>query len=384
MLFWILVAVMTALVAILLLLPLARAGKGAALPDAEDREKEAAVYRDQLKEIGRDRENGLISEAEAEYARAEIARRLLAVEAGSADTAPRERPLRRRLAEAVVILSLPAIGVPLYLMTGAPGLPDQPLEERLANPGQNMELLLAKVERHLLQNPEDGKGWDLIAPIYLRNEIYDKAAEAYRNAVRLEGASVERSGNFAEALIGLAEGKVNEEAEAQLKAVLKLDPRDARARFYLALKLEQDGKRADAFAAFTALAKEAPADAPYLALVNQHIAATDPSKPAVPPAAAAPGNPDADDIAAAQSMSGADRQQMIMGMVEALSARLANEPENFEGWMRLVRSYGVLGMKDKASEALATALKTFPAGTEKGDQLKALADSMGISAEGGN
>lgn len=384
MLFWILVAVMTALVAILLLLPLARAGKGAAMPDGEDREKEAAVYRDQLKEIGRDRENGLISEAEAEYARAEIARRLLAVEAGSADTATRERPLRRRLAEALVILSLPAIGVPLYLMTGAPGLPDQPLEERLANPGQNMELLLAKVERHLLQNPEDGKGWDLIAPIYLRNGIYDKAVEAYRNAVRLEGASVERSGNFAEAIIGLGEGKVNEEAEGQLKEVLKLDPRDARARFYLALKLEQDGKRAEAFAAFTALVKDAPADAPYLDLVRQHMAATDPSKPQPPPVAAAPGNPDAADIAAAEGMSGADRQQMIMGMVETLSARLANEPENFEGWMRLVRSYGVLGMKDKASEALATALKTFPAGTEKGDQLKALADSMGISAEGGN
>lgn len=383
MLFWIAVAVMTALVAILLLLPLARAGADAAMPDREDREKQAAVYRDQLKEVGRDREGGLISEAEAEYARTEIARRLLAVESAEAPATTGSRPLRRRLAEALVIVALPAVGVPLYLLTGAPGIPDQPLEERLANPGQNIELLLAKVERHLLQNPEDGKGWDLVAPIYLRNEIYDKAADAYRNAVRLEGATAERAGNFAEALIGLSGGKVEDEAVTQLNAVLALNPGDPRARFYLALRLEQDGKRAEAFAAFQAIRKDAAPDANYLNLVDRHIAATDPSKPAPAPEAAPPGNPGAADIAAAEGMTGADRQQMIMGMVETLAARLENEPDNFEGWMRLVRSYGVLGMKDKAAAALATALKTFPADTDKGGQLKALGDSMGITAEGG-
>ena len=207
--------------------------------------------------------------------------------------------------------------------------------------------------------------------------------EAYRNAVRLQGASPERSGNFAEALIALDGGKVGEEAVAQLNAVLKIAPGDARARFYLALSLEQQGKRAEAFQAFQAIRKDAPADAPYLELVDRHIAATDPSKPAPPAEAAAPGNPDAADVAAAEGMSGADRQQMIMGMVETLAARLQNEPDNFEGWMRLVRSYGVLGMKDKAAEALATALKNFPADTDKGGQLKALGESMGITAEGG-
>ncbi|MBB4065709.1 c-type cytochrome biogenesis protein CcmI [Gellertiella hungarica] len=383
MLFWIAVAVMTALVAIVLLLPLSRAGKGAAVSGADDRAKELAVYRDQLKEIDRDLDNGLISPAEADYARAEIGRRLIA--AGDQAEADRTetRPLRRRVAEMLVILSLPALGVPLYLLTGAPGLPDQPLEARLENPGQNIELLLAKVERHLLQNPEDGQGWELIAPIYYRNQVFDRSVEAYRNAVRLLGPSAERSGSFAEALIALDGGKVGDEAAAQLAEVLKLAPGDARARFYLALKLEQEGKRAEAFAAFQAIRKDAPADAPYLELVDRHVAATDPSKPAPSPEAAPPGNPEEADIAAAAGMEAGDRQQMIMGMVETLSARLKNEPDNFEGWMRLVRSYAVLGMKDKAADALASALKTFPADTDQGRQLKALADSMGIPAAGG-
>lgn len=389
MIFWIAVAVATAAVALVLILPLARPSKSETGADAvDDRSKEQAVYRDQLKELERDLVGGLITPSEADYARAEISRRLLAVSEPVAETTvgetPKTRPLRRRLAEIAVIMMLPAIGVPLYLLVGAPGIPGQPLEERLANPGDNMELLLAKVERHLLQEPDDGAGWDLVAPIYYRNQIFDKAVEAYQNAIRLKGPSAERSGNLAEALIALAQGKVSDEAVKALNDAVAADPQNVRARFYLALRMEQDGKRAEAFTAFSAIRKAAPADANYLELVDQHVAANDPARPAPKPDAAPPGNPNADDVAAAQGMSGADRQQMILGMVETLDARLKNEPDNFDGWMRLVRSYGVLGMKDKAADALKRGLATFPESTDKGRQLAELGKSMGLAAEGSN
>lgn len=389
MIFWIAVAVATAVVALVLIMPLARAPAVAAGGVAvDDRSKEQAVYRDQLKELERDLAGGLITASEADYARAEISRRLLSVSEPAGETVaqapagPAKRPLRRRLAEIAVIMMLPAIGVPLYLLVGAPGIPGQPLEERLANPGDNMELLLAKVERHLLQEPDDGAGWDLVAPIYYRNQIFDKAVEAYQNAIRLKGPSAERSGNLAEALISLAQGKVSDEAVKALNDAVAADPQNARARFYLALRMEQDGKRAEAFAAFTAIRKAAPADANYLELVDQHVAANDPAKPAPKPEAAPPGNPTADDVAAVQGMSGADRQQMILGMVETLDARLKNEPDNFEGWMRLVRSYGVLGLKDKAADALKRGLATFPETTDKGRQLAELGKSMGLEPGG--
>lgn len=388
MIFWIAIAAMTALVALVLILPLARASSsGAQDAEAQDRAKEQAVYRDQLRELDRDQRDGLINATEADYARAEIGRRLLAVSGGgtqakgAADSEPK-RPLRRRLAEIAVIMLLPAIGVPLYLLVGAPGVPGQPIEERLANPGENLDLLLAKVERHLLQEPDDGKGWDLVAPIYYRNGIYDKAVDAYRNAIRLQGRSAERSGNLAESLISLEQGRVNDEAVSALNDVMAQDPKNARARFYLALRLEQDGKRAEAFAAFKAVRADAEPNANYLDLVDKHIAATDPARPAPPAEAAAPGNPDAGDVAAAEGMSAGDRQQMILGMVTALDARLKNEPKNFEGWMRLIRSYGVLGARDKAGEALKTALSNFPAETAEGKQLLELARGMGIGAEG--
>lgn len=393
MIFWIAVAIVTALVAVILILPLARSSEpGSNSPTPDDRTKEQAVYRDQLNELERDRAQGLISDQEADYARAEISRRLLAVsptgEVAAVVPVSTKRPLRLRLAELVIIVLLPAIGVPLYLVAGAPGIPGQPLEERLANPGDNIELLLAKVERHLRQKPDDGAGWELVAPIYYRSQMFDKSAEAYRNAIRILGATPERSGALAETLISQEGGKVNDEAISALEAVLAKEPGNARARFYMALRLEQDGKRQEAFAAFTAIRKDAPPDANYLDLLNQHIAATDPS--AAPATAAnsgsagpeSPGNPGAADIEAAQGMSGADRQQMILGMVETLDARLTNEPDNFEGWLRLVRSYGVLGMKDKAADALKRGLAAFPAETEKGRQLVELGASMGLTPEG--
>lgn len=389
MLFWIVIAIATALVALALIYPLTRAiGREAAAVQPADAAKEQAVYRDQLKEVERDQAEGLISAEDADYARAEIGRRLLAATQraeGDVETvSPARRPLLRRLVEILVILALPGIGVPLYLMVGAPGMQDQPLEARLANPGNDLQLLLAKVERHLLQSPDDAAGWELVAPIYLRNQMLEKAANAYRNLIRLKGAGAERNGALAEVLIQMAGGRVDDAALAALQEGAKAAPDDARIAFYLALRLEQEGKRAEAFAAFKAIRDAAPKDANYLDLVNEHVASSDPSKPAPSMDAAAPGNPTQEDMAAAEGMSGGDRQQMIMGMVATLDARLKNEPDNFEGWMRLVRSYAMLEMKDKAADALARALKHFPADTDKGRELSELASSLGIAAEGGN
>ena len=123
------------------------------------------------------------------------------------------------------------------------------------------------------------------------------------------------------------------------------------------------------------------ADAPWLPLVNRHIAGLAGGEGGA--VAGTLGNPTADDVAAAQDLSAGDRQQMIAGMVESLAAKLQENPDNFEGWMRIIRSYVVLDQRPKAEAALRTALKTFPAGSESGEKLQALAKDLSISAEGG-
>ncbi|MBB4479869.1 c-type cytochrome biogenesis protein CcmI [Rhizobium etli] len=373
MLFWILVAVLTAAVAVIVLYPLLRGAKAA----ENSRAGEAAVYRDQLRELDRDLASGLITPEEADYARAEIGRRLIAVAAGEPETTP--KPARHhRVSEAFVLLLLPVLGLCLYLTTGRPDLPAQPLEARLENPSNDVAVLIAKAERHLAENPDDGKGWDVLAPIYVRTMRVNDAEVAYRNAIRLLGPSPIRLDGLAETLMAVSDGVVTEEARQALKQSLTLEPNNPRARFYVALSMEQAGRTDEARRAFEALAQQSPADAPWLPLVNEHIAKN--GGAAAQPSA--PGGPTSEDVAAAENMSAGDRQQMIRGMVESLDAKLSAEPNNFDGWMRLVRSYTVLNDKDRAADALKRGLAAFPPAGEQGRQLLALARELGIATEG--
>jgi cytochrome c-type biogenesis protein CcmH len=380
MLFWILVATLTAAVAAVLLLPLLRAAASAEAPQSHDVE----VYRDQLEELKRDEKNGLISGDDANFARAEVARRLLAATDAVKAAAP-VQPVKRgnRLAQLAVILILPVVGLCLYLRTGNPDVPDAPLAARLANPGNDMNILIARAERQLVTNPEDGAGWDVLAPIYYRSGRIEEAAVAFRNALRILGATPVRLGGYAESLIALSGGLVTNDARDALQKLLAIEPGDPRAQFYLALALKQEGKVPEALAAFEQIVRTSPAGAPWLPLVNDHIAGLKGDTPAAQQAGTPLGNPTGEDIAAAQDMSAGDRTAMIEGMVGSLAEKLKSEPKNFEGWIRIIRSYSVLGQKDKATDALKQGLAVFPADGSEGKQLLALAGELGLKADGG-
>lgn len=368
--FWIVVAILTAAVAIVLMYPLMRKTEA---PQTR-RDGEVAVYRDQLAELDRERAAGLIGQTEADYARAEIGRRLLAAAEAEEQPGKETRPRRHNLAASLITILLPALGLFLYIWNGSPEVPDMPLEARLEKPGNDMNLLVARAERHLAQNPDDGAGWDILAPIYFKMQRLGDAELAYRNALRILGPSAERLTGLGETLVAGNDGIVIEAARDAFAEAEKLKPGNPRARFYLALSLEQAGKAEDARAAFTQLAADAPAGAPWLPLVREHIARTGgETKPAAP-------GPTAEDMAAAKDMTATDRQAMIEGMVASLDAKLKDNPADFEGWMRLVRAYSVLKNEAKAGEALRAGLKAFPPEGEQGRQLLALAKELGVSA----
>jgi cytochrome c-type biogenesis protein CcmH len=377
MIFWILLAAMTAAVAAILLYPLLRGTKAA----DDGRAGEAAVYRDQLRELDRDLAGGLIAVEEAEYARAEIGRRLIAV-SNAAPVKNLKTSGHRRLAEALVLLLLPVVGLCLYTVMGRPDLPSQPLAARYEDPGNDMGILIAKAERHLAQNPDDGKGWDVLAPIYVSTMRVAEAETAYRNAIRLLGPSTVRLDGLAETLMAKSSGIVTDDARQILEQSLQLEPDNPRARFYVALSMEQAGKADEARAAFEAIASQSPADAPWVPLVNEHIARNGRTSSQPPANAQPPGNPTQSDVAAAEQMNTGDRQQMIKGMVESLDAKLTENPNNLEGWLRLVRSYAVLNDKDRAADALKRGLTAFPGNGEQGKELLALARELGLATEG--
>jgi cytochrome c-type biogenesis protein CcmH len=338
---WVVVALMTLAALGAVLWPLRRrTGPGAADPN------DVAVYRDQLAEIDRDRVSGLIAAAEAEAARVEISRRLLAaadrVQGAGTGGVAAARP--RRFAAAAALVALPMGAIAFYLAIGSPGLPDEPLATRIAaaHNDHSVQALFARVEAHLEQHPDDGRGWEVIAPIYMDLGRYDDAVKARENALRLLGATAEREAYLGEALTAAANGVVTAEAKTAFDRAIDRDKRDPTARFYQGLAAEQDGSRDDAKRIWGALLADAPEDAQWVPFVRAALARLDGS---AAPAAAAPAGPTA----------GAGDNAMIRGMVERLAARLRENGADPDGWVRLARSYKVLGEQARMEATIADA-----------------------------
>ena len=372
--FWIFAIAIALVSALLICLPLfARRAEGIEAAQPND----AEVYRDQLSEIDRDEASSLIEGEAAAQARAEIARRLIAATRAESKT-DTSSGVGATIAVAVFLcLVLPLGGLALYARTGIPDAPDFPLRARFDSPNPDNNVLIRRVELRVEEHPEDGRGWEVLAPVYLAQGRAAEAVDAWRNALKILGADARRYGGLAEALVALNQGRATPETREAFAKVLELLPDDPRARFYLALADGQDGKFDEAIGKFEALKKDSPADAPWIAVTDDQIARM---KAAKEQQAKAPGHPTQDDVAAAADLSDTDRMAMIRTMVDSLDSRLKDDPNNIEGWKRLVRSYAMLGESDKAAEALRQGLATFPGDTDNGKALIAVAEELGVSA----
>jgi len=387
---WIVLSGLTAIVLLVLLRPLAKA-----VPESNAAESfDAAVYRDQLAEIDSDRARGLIGEKEAEAARIEIARRLLAADGKAKDSDRAKRQGVTAKATMVIVgASLPVVALGLYLIYGSPQIPDQPLLARLQDPQSSQTLggLIARVEARLRAHPEDGQGWEVIAPVYLRLQRYQEAADAYGNALRLLGPSAKRLSGRGQALVLANNGVVTEEARAALQGALELDATLIEPRILIAIAKEQDGQFAAAIEDWRALLSNAKDDAPWREMVEKRIETAEahlagkpiPDNMPAPPGAAIIGSgkgPSAADIAAARNMDPAARRAMVERMVQGLATRLDQDGGALPDWLKLVRAYAVLDRKEDALKALARAKSKFSGDAQAQQELDRLAAELGLKS----
>lgn len=378
MLLWVIFALMTSVVLIAVLGPLSRPATRA--DDAGTGALE--VYRDQLAEVEAERARGLVETAEAEAARVEISRRLLASAAtpgGGAGAAAQMPEHRASLAvTAAVFVTLSSLG--LYLAYGQPNMPSFPVAERQSGPLADAPLsqMIAKVEARLRAEPRDGDGWAVIAPVYFKLGRYKDAANAYAHAAEIKGETVDRLAGFADATVRAADGIVTEDARLAFQKILKLAPGQPQARFWLALAREQDGQVKEALAEYKAILAAGPADASWRPGIEQHIAEV--SGRLSGTEKDAPRGPTAQDVAAAQQLSDDQRTQMIAGMVDGLARRLERDGKDLAGWVRLVNAYAVLGRDDDARAALANARKQLGGDDKAMAELSALAQRLGFGS----
>ena len=312
---------------------------------------DVAVYRDQLEEIDRDEAASLIGNVEADAARVEVSRRLIAAaetaKAASAVAVPVAAGKYRWATLSAAITLIPLGAGVTYLSLGSPNL--VPVSMNAATSGQplpgGIENTVAEVETYLESNPKNGRGWELLAPVYLRLGRFDDAVRARRNALEIFGPDAARLGDLGEAIVMASNGVVTPEAKGLFERANAADPEDVMAQYYLGLNAKQEGRRDEAVKRWTALVSGAREGAEWLPLVKNALARIDEKGPSAVAAA-----PSAAGVAPPEHSGGT-----IEAMVERLAERLKKDGSDVPGWIQLVRSYRVLGKADKVNAAIADA-----------------------------
>jgi cytochrome c-type biogenesis protein CcmH len=351
--FWVVAGVLAAVAGGLVLFRAA----GAAREEAAD--PTPTVYRRQLAEIEELAERGLIGEAERQSARAEAGRRLL-VAADAKQETWRADPQGGRPVM-VAVLAASAAALALYVVVGRPGRADEPFAKRLAtwraaDPASLTPPELAAVLQQLTrQRPADPQAWRYLAIAQGAAQNVPEAVRALRHATRLAPERADLWELLGEALVAEANGDVTAEARDAFREALRRDPTAPAARFHLARAQIAAGDKAGGIAAWRALLADLPASDPrradLIAAINE-----------------AEGQPAAPKPGVSQG-----QLAMIQGMVEGLAQRLQANPDDPQGWVRLVRAYAVLGDKARLNKTLTQAKARYAGKPDTLAQLDAAA-----------
>ncbi len=270
---WIAIAVMLAGTLAALVVPFVRRPRSASARGEFD----AAVYRDQIREVDRDAEGGLLDGEQAEAARVEIQRRLLAA-AGESESAPTAAPGSGQWLLGAMAVAVPAGAIALYLHLGSPTVPDQPLAGRPAaavhgggDEAADTASMIERLAERLAEKPDDLDGWRMLGRSYRAVDRFAESVEAYRRAVELSGRRGDVLIDYGESLALAARGRVAGTARAVFDEALDKVPDDPRPRFYIAIAQTQEGDLDGALQSWVDLKAMSPPDAPWLADVRARI-----------------------------------------------------------------------------------------------------------------
>ncbi len=337
-------------------------------------EYDSTVYRDQLKELDRDIERGTIDAKQAKSARNEIARRLLQAERSQKITNTPGVAGSRITGIISAVIIIPAVAGLFYMKVGHPEMPDLPQEQRLAKAlaKGDMSALVIKVERILAKNPNDLKGWSVLAPTYKRLRRYDDAARAYERILTLTRPTASLLTEYAEAMIMANGGRGDEQIEKTLNKALELDSKFNKARFYRAAMWQQQGKSRQALGEWRSMIRDNPKNIELQMAVQRQIAKIEGPDDSKLPAVSDEGRKQV------EQMSPEDRQQMIRNMVDGLEEKLDEDGSDLQGWMRLIGARMVLREKSKALASLAKARENFKDKPEAMAKLADLAKRLGL------
>jgi cytochrome c-type biogenesis protein CcmH len=430
--------IMTLAAAVFLAVPFLRAYDRKCVAAAT---RDIEACRDQLTQVDEEAAAGDLDGDQAETARAEITRRLVAAVRAYEPIVQGISIGERNFAAAAIagVIVLGSVG--LYGLDDSPdlspgsasrrsaGQPGASAVEQLAaatqaqgdevqslNPAQGqlggVDEMIARLTERLNRNPKDAEGWRMLGWSYFNTERFAQSAAAYAKAIDLDPANAELRSSRGEALVRAADGQVTEEAKAVFAQALRHDAKDPRGRFFLGLAKEQAGNKPAALDDWVAILNDTDTNEPWVSDLTQRVtelsqeigidvsarlrrsqpggllamlqqketgpAVAAPLAAAPPAAAPKSGGPSAEDVRNADAMTSSDRSAMIQGMVDRLATRLAQSPRDPEGWIKLMRSRKILGETEGAEQTFRFALDVFKDAPLEQEQLSAAARELGL------
>lgn len=383
--FWIICAALVAIVAIAILTPIWRARDDAQAQPAAAYDLQ--VYRDQLREVDRDLERGVIGAEDATRLKAEIGRKVLDADKRLSDS--RRKNIGGTIAMPAAVMALMLVGAAvLYWREGAPGAPDMPMTERIvaaeraydnrptqaeaeAKAPANAPVELSEDDQRLIQQlrdtvaerPDDPQGLAFLVTYESRSGNIAAAREAQQRLIEVRGhdATADDYMRLGALMTEAAGGIVTPEAERMLSQALQIDPDQPQARYLIGLMYLQNHRADRTFGIWRRLLEQGPESAPWIPPIR--AAMPDLAWLAGQPEYVAPApvmtGPSAEDIAAAEGMTDDERQKFIRGMVAQLEGRLAEQGGSPEEWARLISSLVVVGDTDHAKDIWTEAQSIF-------------------------
>jgi cytochrome c-type biogenesis protein CcmH len=327
-------------------------------------------FRAQLRAIDTDAAAGRLGVAEATAAKAELAREVIRSRDARPDAA--RRGSSAAVWVPVALIAVLSLGTYHYL--GRPDLPAEPLAGRTAETGAGIDLdaALKTIEARLAANPDDLKGWQVIAPAYMQMGRYADAVKALRRVNALQTPTAQTQNDLGEALMMANGGSVAGEPLQLFRNAATLDPKDVRSRFYVAGEETRVGDYQHAIPDWTALLALAKRDEPWVVTAKNGLAfAQQGLHPETAPSSQSP----ADATVAAMP-----DQDQIASMVDGLETRLKASGGSIDEWTQLVRSRMVQGKMDVAQADYDLARKAYPDAKVR-TELDVLAADNGLSAK---
>ena len=344
-----------------------------------------AVLLDQLGEVGRDMERGVISAAEAQAAEQEIKRRML-VHARQKTLKAEPSMMGGRTTLIISAVLVPMFAGGYYAAMGSPEISSIAFAQRAAERQEAAQIndATSQLYERLVNDPEGGpsEGWMLLGQAYSKMGRFSDAVNAFEIVSNRPEADSAVFSMLAEALINVERGIVTPRAETAIDRAIALGPSNPAAVYYKAIALGQAGEAERARDIL--IERLATADGLYpwmetlLAEANR-IGAEIGVAP-VPLARFAPMadtlGPTEEDVLNAQDMSEEDRGAFIQSMVDRLASRLEDEPDDLDGWMQLGNAYSVLGREGEAIAALEQAEQLLSVAPENDPRRQSVAAAL--------